>query len=113
MQRLTAALRRHWKEVMRITGVELNTADDVFKLQHLLDAHLSDHRDEIEELCACAVKEEQVLCFVKDAALWWTIMPQTVTCELSTGQPASQQLWPRCMRSPAIVQAQHDRGVSG
>ena len=44
---------------MRITGVELNTAEDVFKLQHLLDAHLLAHHDEIEELCACAVKEEQ------------------------------------------------------
>ena len=52
--------RRHWKEVMRITGVELNTAEDVFKLQHLLEAHLGEHRDEIEELCACAIKEEQV-----------------------------------------------------
>ena len=44
---------------MRITGVELNTAEDVLKLQHLLDAHLLAHHDEIEELCACAVKEEQ------------------------------------------------------
>ena len=52
-------MHRHWKEVMRITGVELNTAEDVFKLQHLLDAHLLAHHDEIEELCACAVKEEQ------------------------------------------------------
>ena len=62
---LTSRLRhlcasRHWKEVMRITGVELNTAEDFMKLQHLLDAHLSEHREDIEELCACAVKEEQV-----------------------------------------------------
>ena len=58
---LTAAMgSRHWKEVMRVTEVELNTAEDVFKLQHLLDAHLLAHKDDIEELCACAVKEEQV-----------------------------------------------------
>jgi hypothetical protein len=31
---------RHWKELMAITGRELNLAEDVFKLQHLLDANL-------------------------------------------------------------------------
>ena len=30
---------------MRIAGKELNLAEDVFKLQHLLDCHLLKHRD--------------------------------------------------------------------
>lgn len=45
---------------MRITGKELNLAEDVFKLQHLLDCHLLKVRDDMEELTTSAVKEEQI-----------------------------------------------------
>ena len=45
---------------MRITGKELNLAEDVFKLQHLLDCHLLKVRDDMEELTNSAVKEEQI-----------------------------------------------------
>lgn len=38
---------RHWSEVMRVTGTQLNTAEDVMKLQHLLDAQLVDHSEEV------------------------------------------------------------------
>lgn len=41
---------RHWEEIMRICGVELNLAEDHFKLQHLLDCNLLRHREEVEEL---------------------------------------------------------------
>ncbi len=51
---------RHWQEVMRVTGKELKLADDTFKLQHLLDCHLLEHRDDIEELTTSALKEEQI-----------------------------------------------------
>ncbi|KAK9794950.1 hypothetical protein WJX73_010224 [Symbiochloris irregularis] len=51
---------RHWKEVMRITATELNMAEDVLRLQHLLDAQLVKHQEEVEELCSCGVKEEQI-----------------------------------------------------
>ena len=45
---------------MRITGKELNLAEDVFKLQHLLDCHLLKVRDDMEDLTTSAVKEEQI-----------------------------------------------------
>ena len=32
--------RRHWAELMSLTGRQLNLAEDVFKLQHLLDANM-------------------------------------------------------------------------
>lgn len=41
---------RHWAEIMRISGHELVLAEDVFKLQHLLDCKLLEHRDDVEEL---------------------------------------------------------------
>ena len=51
---------RHWEAVMTVTGKEFNLSDDVFKLQHLLDADLLAHFDDLEELTSAAVKEEQV-----------------------------------------------------
>lgn len=35
---------RHWRAVMAITGRELTLAEDVFKLQHLLECDLLAHR---------------------------------------------------------------------
>ncbi|PNH08753.1 Dynein gamma chain, flagellar outer arm [Tetrabaena socialis] len=51
---------RHWKEVMRVTAHDLNLAEDVFKLQHLLDSNLLGSREDIEELTSAAVKEEMI-----------------------------------------------------
>lgn len=45
---------------MRITGGELNLAEDVFKLQHLLDCNILKCREEVEDLTNAAVKEEQI-----------------------------------------------------
>lgn len=41
---LTSFTCRHWRELMVITGRELNLAQDALKLQHLLDANLLGHR---------------------------------------------------------------------
>ncbi len=65
------ALYRHWKEVMRITGKELNLAEDVFKLQHLLDCKLLKVRDDMEELTNSAVKEEQIETKLATVGLDW------------------------------------------
>jgi hypothetical protein len=35
---------RHWRALMAITGKELSLAEDVFKLQHLLECNLLSHR---------------------------------------------------------------------
>ncbi|KIZ06068.1 Dynein gamma chain, flagellar outer arm [Monoraphidium neglectum] len=55
-----AMRERHWRTVMAITGKELSLAEDVFKLQHLLECGLLAHRDEVEEVANSAVKEEQI-----------------------------------------------------
>ena len=51
---------RHWAELGRITGVEFNLAEDTFKLQDLLEANMLKAYEDIEDLCAGAVKEAQV-----------------------------------------------------
>ena len=39
-----AMRERHWRAVMAITGKDLVMAEDVFKLQHLLECNLLAHR---------------------------------------------------------------------
>ena len=38
----------------------MNLAEDVFKLQHILDCNILKFREDIEELASAAVKEEQI-----------------------------------------------------
>ena len=45
--RCTYRARRHWKELMQITGTQLDLTPEVFRLQHLLNAKLIAHRDEV------------------------------------------------------------------
>ena len=56
----TSMRNRHWQEVMKITGKQMNLAEDIFKLQSLLEADLLAHREELEELAAASIKEEQI-----------------------------------------------------
>ena len=56
---------------MRITGKELNLAEDVFKLQHLLDCKLLKVRDDMEELTSSAIKEEQIEGKLATVSLDW------------------------------------------
>eukprot|EP00878_Enallax_costatus_P041459 GHUV01048245.1.p1 GENE.GHUV01048245.1~~GHUV01048245.1.p1 ORF type:complete len:369 (+),score=142.53 GHUV01048245.1:96-1202(+) len=65
---------RHWKQLMQVTGKELQLADDVFKLQHLLDCNILHHRDEIEELTTAAVKEEQIEIKLQSIESDWVVM---------------------------------------
>ena len=51
---------RHWRALMDLAGVELDMAEDTFKLQHLIDANLLPKQEEIEELTGGANKEAQV-----------------------------------------------------
>jgi hypothetical protein len=41
-------------------GHELQLAEDAFKLQHLLECNILQHREEVEEITNSAVKEEQI-----------------------------------------------------
>lgn len=62
---------RHWSEVMKVTGAQLNIDSAEFKLQALLDANLVEHKEDIEEITDGADKQLQVRgcwrarCFVR------------------------------------------------
>lgn len=42
------------------SGHDLQLAEDVFKLQHLLECNILQHREELEEITNAAVKEQQI-----------------------------------------------------
>jgi len=77
---------RHWEEVMRITGGELNLAEDVFKLQHLLDCNILKCREEVEDLTNAAVKEEQIETKLAAVQLDWSAI-DLVFAEYKTRGP--------------------------
>ncbi len=77
---------RHWAEVMRITGHDLNLAEDVFKLQHLLDCNILKYREEVEDLTNAAVKEEQIETKLAAIQLDWSAI-NLVFAEYKTRGP--------------------------
>ena len=52
-------------------GHELNLAEDVFRLGHLLEAGLLAHRDAVEDLATAAIKEEAIESKLGAIALEW------------------------------------------
>jgi len=61
---------RHWKEVMEVTGVTFKIENSEMKMSELLDAHLEDHRESVEEICESAEKQQTIetkLGEIKDA----------------------------------------------
>lgn len=50
----------HWQEVMKVTETKLNIGDEDFTLQGLLDAHLENFKDEIEEIAESADKQAAI-----------------------------------------------------
>lgn len=52
---------RHWQEIMRLTGRQLNLSEDVLKLQDLLEGGaILKHQEEVDDVTNGAVKEEQI-----------------------------------------------------
>eukprot|EP01028_Stygiella_incarcerata_P006636 TRINITY_DN270_c0_g1_i1.p1 TRINITY_DN270_c0_g1~~TRINITY_DN270_c0_g1_i1.p1 ORF type:complete len:4523 (-),score=1222.92 TRINITY_DN270_c0_g1_i1:192-13760(-) len=52
--------QRHWLEVMRVTGHEINLDEEIFRLKHLLEANILAHKEDIEEVGVCAVNEAEI-----------------------------------------------------
>ncbi|CAL8466543.1 g6079 [Coccomyxa elongata] len=62
---------RHWQEIMRSTGKELDLAEDVFKLGHLLEANILAKREAVEDLASAALKEEAIEAKLAAIAVEW------------------------------------------
>ena len=75
---------------MRITGKELNLAEETFRLQQLLDAKLLPCAEEIEEICSAAIKEESIETKLAGIKTQWSSAMFTFTDYKTRGQVALQ-----------------------
>ncbi|KAJ8314952.1 hypothetical protein KUTeg_007102 [Tegillarca granosa] len=63
---------RHWLKVMNVTGTTFQLEANVFKLCHLLDIGLIQHKAEIEEICRGASRELELEIKMRVTEEEWT-----------------------------------------
>ncbi|OHS96678.1 Dynein heavy chain family protein [Tritrichomonas foetus] len=61
----------HWKQIIELTGCELDTDKDVFRLGHVFDAGLLDHKDDVHDICNAAQQEAKILAKLKEIEADW------------------------------------------
>lgn len=71
MMRNKAMLQRHWDSIQIITKTTLNLDPEFFTLKNLLDAPLTQNREEIEDICTSAVKELEIEFKLKQVVTEW------------------------------------------
>ena len=62
---------RHWNSLQTLTGKELNTTSDTFKLSTLLDAGMLEVSEDVEDIANSAVKELAIETKLKEFDLDW------------------------------------------
>ncbi|XP_029959357.1 dynein heavy chain 8, axonemal-like [Salarias fasciatus] len=55
-----AMIKRHWQQITDLTGHRFEVESDAFTLQNVVEAPLLEHKDDIEDICICAVKEKDI-----------------------------------------------------
>eukprot|EP01012_Entosiphon_sulcatum_P023115 TRINITY_DN280_c0_g1_i7.p1 TRINITY_DN280_c0_g1~~TRINITY_DN280_c0_g1_i7.p1 ORF type:complete len:2218 (+),score=554.82 TRINITY_DN280_c0_g1_i7:76-6729(+) len=55
-----AVRERHWKDIMKITGVTWRLDADLFKLGNLLEAKLLNYKEDVEDIALSSVKEADI-----------------------------------------------------
>ncbi|GBG77441.1 hypothetical protein CBR_g23890 [Chara braunii] len=81
-----AMRNRHWQQLMQVCNKQLNLAEDIMKLSHLFESNLLAHREEIEELCNAATREEQVELKLAQIADEWAEQVFTFNSYKNRGQ---------------------------
>ncbi|KAH0792655.1 Dynein heavy chain family protein [Histomonas meleagridis] len=61
----------HWKQIIEITGCEIDTDPDVFRLGHVFNAGLLEHKDEVESICSAAIEEAKIFAKLKEIESEW------------------------------------------
>jgi dynein heavy chain len=50
----------HWKQIIELTGCEIDVDRDVFRLGHVFDAGLLNHKDDVYDICIAAEHEAKI-----------------------------------------------------
>jgi dynein heavy chain len=62
---------RHWNEVASITGTTFEVDGELFKLKSILDSDLVEYKEDIEELCEGANKQQQIETKLREVKEKW------------------------------------------
>ncbi|OHT09327.1 Dynein heavy chain family protein [Tritrichomonas foetus] len=61
----------HWKQIIELTGCDLDIDPDVFRLGHVFDAGLLDHKEDIHDICNAAEQEAKILTKLHEIECDW------------------------------------------
>jgi dynein heavy chain len=65
-------LPRHWKRIADTTGKELDVDNENFQLRGIMEADLLSSKEEIEDICIAAVKEQDIEAKLKQVINEWS-----------------------------------------
>ena len=61
----------HWKQIIELTGVEIETDPDVFRLGHVFDAGLLNFKDDVHDICNAAEQEAKIKAKLVEIEIDW------------------------------------------
>jgi dynein heavy chain len=61
----------HWQQIIELTHCEIDIDKDVFRLGHVFDAGLLDHKDDVHDICNAAEQEAKILAKLKEIEADW------------------------------------------
>lgn len=64
---------RHWKEVMKVCGTTFHIDSSEMLLSELLDAHLENQRDAVEDICESAEKQQTIEIKLREIKEQWDV----------------------------------------
>ncbi|KAM3593194.1 uncharacterized protein V6R79_007624 [Siganus canaliculatus] len=67
-----AMLPRHWTRLSNLTGHSFQVESESFTLKNLMEAPLLEHKEDAEDVCISAVKEQDIEAKLKDVVAEWS-----------------------------------------
>ncbi|XP_008293860.1 dynein heavy chain 5, axonemal [Stegastes partitus] len=67
-----AVLPRHWTRLSHLTGHSFQVESESFSLRNIMEAPLLKYKEDIEDVCIGAVKEQDIEAKLKDVAAEWS-----------------------------------------
>eukprot|EP00043_Microstomoeca_roanoka_P013217 m.129292 g.129292 ORF g.129292 m.129292 type:complete len:4796 (-) comp15694_c0_seq1:72-14459(-) len=67
-----AMLSRHWQRIADVTGHHFDVESETFQLRNIMEADLLKSKEEIEDICIAAVKEQDIEAKLKAVVAEWS-----------------------------------------
>ncbi|XP_023213415.1 dynein heavy chain 5, axonemal-like [Centruroides sculpturatus] len=67
-----AMLPRHWHKISELINYKFNIDSETFSLRDVIEAPLLKFKDDVEDICLAAVKEQDIEAKLKQIIVEWT-----------------------------------------